>query len=352
MFLYAKILILQKLPRCQVLSKIKNLINQFNFKDLIYFAVICVVGVFAWINSRDNQSNLDNLNIAYKQLSDTVARANSEVVTKSELKEFAKSLGSSFSEINADLSSLGANLKAVGITTVEIKGKFETHVPSTVTPGIIIDHIAPPQPAKCSLCDIHDYTIQIQAVDITFGTMPFANIQFDASLDKPWTIKIDDIDFKIDTVVGEKTNGVLVFYHTVSMYNASRPELKNKEVQLKIVKSEYKEVLPGKSFYWFAPAIDLNLINTLSIPGFTYHVGGYLGLSLMGYGQSKLDLDWRFIEAGIGITQDSFIVILSPAKYNIARQIPLLTNLWLSLDAVWFGNSNTYGAGLSLGTRL
>ena len=331
---------------------IKNFFKQFNSKDLVYFIIIGVICFIGYYGIQKTQNKLDDLNISYKQLSDTIVRANNEVVTKSELKDFAKSLGSDFSKINTDINTLGANLKAVGITTVAIQGKLETHVPSIITPNIIIDHIAPPQPITCSLCDINNYTIKIQTIDVNLGTIPIARVQFDASLDKPWTIKTDDLQFKVNTVVGEKVNGVLVFYHTVSMYNISRPELKDQEVKLKIISSEYKEVIPEKSFYWFVPAIDLNLINTLSIPEFTYHMGGYGGISVMGYGQSKLDLDWRFVEIGIGITQDSFIIVFSPAKYNIAWQIPLLTNLWLSLDVIWFGSSNTYGAGLSLGTRL
>jgi hypothetical protein len=185
--------------------------------------------------------------------------------------------------------------------------------------------------------------------------MPHARVEFDASKDKPWTIRSDDIDVKVTTVLGEEDKDKsLVFYHTISLLNKSRPELAGKEFKLKITSSKFAQTADSpKQFYWWAPHLDLTLDN-----GFIlgvgdkdfYRFGGSLGLSVMGYGRSKNDLEWKFIHLGVGLnSKEHPYLTFDPVRYNIGKFIPLISDLWIGAGVIYDGG---WGVGISIGTTL
>lgn len=89
------------------------------------------------------------------------------------------------------------------------------------------------------------------------------------------------------------------------------------------------ETLPKRMFWW-NPHLDLGV-----------GIGGSLkpnatgiaevGISLMGHGVTKDDLNWRFVRFGLGAsTNKGFTMTISPVQYNIGKNIPLCSNLWLA----------------------
>jgi hypothetical protein len=323
----------------------------FSAKDLVYIIIIAVGLFFGYRMYKDLSADIQQSRIEYKQISETLARAENEMVTKAELEAFAKQTGVDLSSIKKDLKGLGADLSAIGETVASIEGQVEENSNSDDT----IPHDPDPQPEECELCDVHNYTAAIQVKDVKIGEMPHARVEFDASEVAPWTIKTDDVDVKVTTVLGESDeDDVTIFYHTVSMFNKSRPELADEEFKLKITSSKFVQTLDNtKEFYWWAPHLDLSIdSNFLLDAGDTdfYRFGGSLGFNVMAYGRTKNDNDWRFLRLGVGITsREQPYLSIEPARYNLGRFLPVINDLWLGVGAMYNGN---WGLTLSIGTTL
>lgn len=324
----------------------------FSAKNIAYIVIIAVLCFFGYNIYKDLKTDIQDGQIAYKQLSDSLARAQSELVTKQELKAFADNLEVDVGKIRTDLSSIDARLRAVGQTVASIKGKIEENQESdSSTP-----HDPPPQPEECELCDIHGYTAAKQEKDIKIGDMPHAKLIFDAASPTPWMTVYDDVDIKVNTIVGEKNNtNQLVFYHTISMVNKTRPSLVDKEFKLKVVTSEFNEVFDkGKEWYWWAPHLDLavdNVINFGYNNGVKYLPGVSLGFSPIAYGRTVNDNDWRLIRLGVGInTNKKVYLTFEPVKYNLGRVVPIVSDMWLGIGATT--NFSNWGLNISIGTTL
>ena len=53
-----------------------------------------------------------------------------------------------------------------------------------------------------------------------------------------------------------------------------------------------------------------------------------IDLSFFSYGRSKRDMDWKFLEFGLGKSNDSVMLHFSPIQYNWGGKIPLVENLF------------------------
>jgi hypothetical protein len=323
----------------------------FSAKDLVYILIIGILCFFGYRIYSDLKSDIQQSHVAYAQISETLARAENRMVTKLELDAFARQTGIDLKAIKKDLKGLGADLSAVGETIASIEGQIEENQGS----DDVVDHDPGEQPENCELCDVYGYTASTQIKDIKVGEMPHAKVEFDASKEKPWTVKSDDIDVKVVTVLGESDeDDVTIFYHTISMFNKTRPELADKEFKLKITSSEFVQTLDNsKEFYWWAPHLDLSFDNgfILDTDGDDfYRAGASLGFNVMAYGRNKHDNDWRFIRLGVGInSKEHAYVTLEPARYNIGKFIPLISDLWLGAGALYDGG---WGISISIGTTL
>jgi len=320
---------------------LRKVISAFTLKDVIYLSLIMLLAVFLLRNMRT--TNEDRA-VAFSRLPEQVVRSSTDIVTKIELTPWGERLGDSFTVITKDLSGIHAALRAVGKTTILLPSARQDNLPSTSQPV----HLPPVQPPACALCDLYSYTLAVQSIDVLgVGGVPIANVSFDASLRNPWAIKTEDLEITVNTVVGERGGGGLIFYHTASVNNKVRGTKKD----LSITTSEYKQALKSKEFFWWAPVIDLNLVAGVSLSTLDLATCGEIGFSMMGYGKDKDTLDWRFLHVGAGAGTGWFLTF-APGKYNIARHLPLLTNIWIGVDGLWQINEGVFGLGFSFGARL
>lgn len=344
--------------KMSILSKLSDFNTKylgFKIRDVMYVVVILGVLFYAWRLYTNLDNNVQQTHIAYKQLTETLARAQNDMVTKSALQEFAKKIGIDLGNIKKDLGDVNAKLIAVGETIVSINQRIDANQ----SPDHQEDHEPPTQPSTCTLCDIFGYTSKRVATDIFLGEMPIGEVWFDASRGEPFTNQYDAIDVKVDTAIGqqpdsENQEGAFIFYHTVSLLNKSRPDLAGKEFKLRVTSSEFKQLIEKTTqFYWWAPHLDLGVDNSFMFgSGSLYDPGASLGLTIMGYGHTKNDLEWKFIRIGAGLNlSKEFYLTLQPVTYNIGQFIPLLSDLWIGLGAVW-DLGNAWGISLSISTTL
>ena len=320
----------------------------FSLKDVVYIVLIGVVCFFGYRIYQDLKSDIHQTSVAYKQLEETLARAENNMVTKAELNEFAKVTGINLKAIKDDLKGLDAELSAVGETVASIKGEIEQNQGSDST----VDHDVPDQPETCKLCDIHGYTGSTQSKNVAIGDMPYAKVEFDAASNKPWSVAKDDIDVKVTTVLGRSDKqDVTIFYHTISLLNNTRPELKDKLFKLKITSSKFVETLDNtKEWFLWAPHLSISLDNQFVFEDEFYRFGGSLGISVMAYGKTKDDNDWRFVKLGMGInSKENPYLSFEPVQYNLGRKIPLVSDLWIGASILYDGS---FGIGISIGTTL
>ncbi len=91
---------------------------------------------------------------------------------------------------------------------------------------------------------------------------------------------------------------------------------------------------PQKSeFFWLAPHLDLGA--TVGFDG-TPILGGSVGISLSGYGNTKNDLSWRFFRIGMTLAEQPRLE-LSPALWNLGGPLPLVSNIWIAPAATYSG---------------
>lgn len=87
------------------------------------------------------------------------------------------------------------------------------------------------------------------------------------------------------------------------------------------------EELPGRMMWW-NPKLDL-MIGAGANQRLSFSWTADIGVSLSAYGKTPNDLTWRFFRISTGMTGNGYSLAFSPAQFNLARYLPLVSNLWL-----------------------
>jgi hypothetical protein len=59
-------------------------------------------------------------------------------------------------------------------------------------------------------------------------------------------------------------------------------------------------------------------------------VSPHLGVSFLGYGKTRDDLDWRSLKVFASFDEETLGFGVCPISYNLGKDLPLLSNIWLS----------------------
>lgn len=157
-----------------------------------------------------------------------------------------------------------------------------------------------------------------------------------------WETGTHPLEFHVTTATAE-VGGDDIYTQYVQI-SASEPGSEDR-VPLAIVKADYAYTDPtAPEFRWFTPHLDAGIMGAFTPLGGTG--GGTLGLSIMSYGISRDDNIWRFVRLGIAYDGDMGLVQLDPVGYNIARPLPLVSDIWIYPGLIIAPTG--YGGGLSL----
>jgi hypothetical protein len=103
--------------------------------------------------------------------------------------------------------------------------------------------------------------------------------------------------------------------------------------------------------FWWAPHLDLSVGYGAS--GTSKHgFAGDIGFTTSGWGKTPDDLTWKFFRGAIGfMAADNFTLTFSPVQYNVGKNLPLLSNLWItpSFGGVFNAIQPSWLASLTLG---
>ncbi len=94
------------------------------------------------------------------------------------------------------------------------------------------------------------------------------------------------------------------------------------------------------------PRLDIG-INLVLNNNLTPDITGVLGFTPSSYGVSEHDTTWRFLKLGIDVNKEWIGLSLAPAVYNVARNLPVLDNLWVGPLIGYKLTGPYYGLGIS-----
>ena len=313
----------------------------FNAKDLVYMTLIGIGLFFGWRLYTDLTQQISDQKVAYKQLSENVARASNQFVTKHDLDEFGKEISGSFNIMKADIKKLGGQVTTVGQTIAKLEAHVERDAAS--------DHTA-----EVELPDGTTTRQDFKKIKNEEG-LPMAWSMYTIGKEHPWTVGTYELEFHINTVLGVTEDDQIIPENELVVFNNQDAETKGKPFKLPIVSSMFKQTMPNQSqFFLWAPHLDFGLNVGAALTGEGI-LGPDLGFSVMAYGKTKNDNEWRFARLGIG-TRDGFHkpqVTLSPVGYNLGKFIPLLSDLWLWPTASFgIGDFGSYGLGATISTTF
>ncbi|MFA5048321.1 MAG: hypothetical protein WC516_04860 [Patescibacteria group bacterium] len=299
---------------------------------------LIIVAYFTWKSLRDENQLLRNEIVESKKLTKTLIRGSTKWATK---EDVVLALGGLVTKedlktIQNDLNSLGSRLSAVGQTVGSIKARIAKLEAS--------DSEGPENPVATSsdgkIIDIHGYTKKPQIKELEDSNKaPLANVQFDASKDKPWSYEAYRRDYKIVTVVGKKDDGQLTFHQQLQYYVPDKN--KDKIYNVELLSSKYLQVPLKNQMFWFNPILDVNVFvggnihpfgNWSGRPDSIFSFGADIGLSFSSYGETKADSWFRLFRLGVGYDAERRVGHFSfaPFAFNIGKPLPLLTNLYLT----------------------
>jgi hypothetical protein len=137
-----------------------------------------------------------------------------------------------------------------------------------------------------------------------------------------------------DKKSGGRKDAYVESYMTSEIFEAD----KGKKFPVEIASIEWVEKPPEPYSFMFNPRLSLGF-------GFTDEAFGSLEMSFFSYGQTKGDMDWRFLSLGFGIGGDNRFLYIAPVEYNIGKPLPFMENLFVSPFIGLDDDSNTIWGG-------
>ena len=301
---------------------------------LIIGAVVFLISLLAAVKYQHDLLQKQNDTLTeMKELKDNWVRGQTQVVTKKELEDLAKSLN--IEQINKDLEKLGAKIDGIAITVASSSGYHGTDLGSTGTihrenPGTNVTTIPCPNGGvvNCPTQDPFGFLSAEQRLSIFEPfpdniNIPFGESGFKAWQQKPWSLDVYKRNYNVQTVIGEDDNGKKYVYNRMSV------DVNGKTYPMKVTSSKLVEELPESKFR-FSPRIHLGvsggaIVNPTPSAEFTPTVE----VALFSYGRTSLSPDWTFLSVGVGFETQATkpALVVSPVNYNIGHHLPLVSNL-------------------------
>lgn len=334
----------------------------FEVAKAVFFGLIILAFVgaglkgYAWINMQfSHQESMHKAELEaarqYKQYSDNLVRAHTEVVDslKSEIEDLKKRNSAAINEMLADIKDKNEKINNMGTTIAKLNENIrDLRVKSDHTykegTGDYDE-----QYFKKVMYRAKDEDGNVIEVPIAW-TIYYPNRE----PDKQWKTGVYPIEYHSRVIQSEQEDGQINTRTEVHFENNKDKASKGIEVPIKITSSEYKQLRKeDKEFYLWAPHINFNV---------DFGIGGFdvmgdsgnpivpgISVSMSGYGRTKNDLDWKFVEVGLSSNGDDTYFKFMPFSYNIGNHIPLISNTFLGPFVGYSTEGESvYGFGLSI----
>jgi len=152
-----------------------------------------------------------------------------------------------------------------------------------------------------------------------------------------WTTGTYPVKIHTKIAIGknkDRSDAMVEAYMTSDIFKAD----KGKKFPLDISSVSWVEQPPGEKSFMFNPRLSIGM----NIGSEVYPA---LEVSFFSYGETKGDMDWRFLGLGFGATGNHRYLTLAPVEYNIGKPLPLMENLFFAPYIGLDENSNTIWGG-------
>jgi hypothetical protein len=334
-----------------MIGKIFDTIKIVILGIILLAMVVGGLKAWGWVNTQfahQQEQHEAELEAArqYKEYNENLVRAHTEVVDslKAEIEELKRRNSAAMNDLLSDIEKKNEKITNMGETIAQLNDNIRDL------------RVASDHEYKRGTGDYNEQyfkKVMYRAKDENGNEVevPIAWAMFfpNREADKQWKTGVYPLEYHSEIIQSEQEDGQWNTYTRVWFENNKDSASKGLEVPVKIESSEFKQVKnEDERFYLWAPHLNLNFDLTLSSDLDTGAAGG-LSLSLMGYGRTKNDLTWQFLDFGISTNGDVTYGKITPFKYNIGRHLPLIEN---SFIGPFFGYSTDgdtmWGVGLSI----
>jgi hypothetical protein len=286
------------------------------------------------------QEQLDAQNREFKLYLDNQARAHTKVVNS--LKDEIKKLQKSNKEIVDNINSNNEEIKNIGTIQTNMNENLSRKL------NEISDHAYKEGTGDYNEQYFKKIMTQAENKDGKNVEIPLGWAMFfpNREEDKKWKTGIYPIEYYLKIIQSEQKTGQLNTYAEAWAQVDKPKEYKNIKLPLDIKSIEFTQLKEkDKEFFRWVPRLSLGLDYGFN---FNSEVFPSINMSIMGYGRTKRDLDWKFLEFGIGGYKDNYLLKLSPFSYNLGNIVPLISNTFIGPFIGAEKDKIIYGFGLSI----
>lgn len=269
--------------------------------------------------------------IPYEVVVDNIIQTETIAVPDEALAELVQeALGENFDEIMDHIQALDMEVAALAQLSASGQGS------SISTP--IVDETGSITPVQ------EELNVAFEEVEV-----PVAEVQ--VTEEGVLNARAYDLDLELNTIITESDTGALSTVSGLTLFSEGNP------YAIPIEGTTYYNLRPPdkpdrtRRFNLWDPHIDLSIDAGLWSNPFRFRPGASLGFSTSSIRRGELPV-WRFVRVGVGFSTDQNPYFsLSPATYNLGRNLPVFDDLWLG-PGVGINTEGSYIITLGIGTTL
>jgi len=280
------------------------------------------------------QQSIENELVSSKELLGNILRSSSQYASKEDIDSLAKLYDVNIKSIQKDLDRVGGKVEAINVYVTSSKGSKQSDLSSDSSTK---NDKTNPNPTvncngkeiNCPNPDTYGYLQSSQKLNLNESfddvEVPFGSVEFSAWKEKPWTKEIYAREYTSTTVIGKDEDERLY------SYNKTYIVVNDKKYELHIKNSTLRQEYPSPSFKFWNPRLYLGYDVGFNASSFGLATGPVFSLQLMSYGIYNRNPDISFLQLGLGIDVEQRVVTgsLSPFLFNVGKQIPFMSNLYV-----------------------
>lgn len=298
-------------------------------KILLTLGGIIIVGllgfiVYQQIELKNKQLTIETQVVQQKELVDNIMRSQSSYASRDDINRFIANNGVNLKAVQNDLSKLQASVNSVNAVVIQSNGQHATDLPTTQGAANPDPHpIDPNNPDPYGYLS-HQQNLQLNE-SFDNVQVPLGQVNFSAWKEKPWGLDLLPRQYNLVNVIGLDEN------QRSYVYNKFSVQVDGKTYDLKIQSAQTQQVYPESKFSWWNPRLFLGVDAGVSLTPFQPALTPSLDLGIMSYGRYLNQPDWVFLSAGLGynIIDHNLQLLITPATYNIGKDLPLINNTYI-----------------------
>jgi hypothetical protein len=325
---------------------------------LATFGALSVV-IYNQVNNAKQQAAIQQQLLQQKTLVDGLVQSSNQYTTKDDLNNFIQQNTGALKTIQDNLASLGAQLTAGNVVTVNSTGQSGNNLPSSGTGSNNPNPVAPVVEncpgggtVMCPNTDLFGYqkTQQNFTLNEDFGNLqvPFGQVGFSAWQQNPWNITVQPREYRVTNVIGTDEN------ERIYVDNQFVIKEGDKTYTVPITTDATQQVYPSPKFYWWNPQLVGGADVGLSLNRFPAVQGEFapsVSLGIMSYGKYKTSPDFSVLQVGVAyesVTKHAGVVV-TPIAVNLSNILPVVHNTYVAPSVHISTDGTVYG---DVGLRL